>query len=235
MQASRGLSPLAEEALNTARSKRSRMPAHPWSAEDEKKLKAMYPDHPATSIAAEMGRTYANVLAKARRMGLRKSPEFLASDLAKRLTGGQGKATRFQKGHKPWNTGVKGLNFGDGATRFKPGVKPHTWLPVGSERVRSDGYLQRKMTDTGYPPRDWVCVHTLLWIEHNGPIPDKHLVVFRDGNKTNLSIENLELVTRKEMMKRNTIQRFPPELKATIRTMGKLKRLIQEQQHEEQN
>jgi hypothetical protein len=35
------------------------------------------------------------------------------------------------------------------------------------------------------------------------------------------------LITRRELMSRNTIQRFPPELKQTIHLLGKLKRTIE--------
>ncbi|MEG7227362.1 HNH endonuclease signature motif containing protein, partial [Pseudomonas aeruginosa] len=103
------------------------------------------------------------------------------------------------------------------ATRFKKGQKPHTWLPVGSTRISADGYLQRKISDTGYPPRDWKGIHILLWEEHFGPIPTGHCVCFKDNNKQNVVIDNLELITRAERMRRNSIHRYPPELKSAIR------------------
>ena len=116
-------------------------------------------------------------------------------------------------------------------TQFKKGQKPHTWLPVGSTRVSADGYLQRKISDTGYP-RDWKSIHILLWEEHVGPIPTGHCVCFKDNNKQNVVIDNLELITRAERMRRNSIHRYPPELKSAIRVISKLKRTIQEVEHE---
>ena len=106
-----------------------------------------------------------------------------------------------------------------------------TWLPVGSTRVSADGYLQRKISDTGYP-RDWKSIHILLWEEHVGPIPTGHCVCFKDNNKQNVVIDNLELITRAERMRRNSIHRYPPELKSAIRVISKLKRTIQEVEHE---
>ncbi|EPV8693090.1 HNH endonuclease signature motif containing protein, partial [Pseudomonas aeruginosa] len=105
----------------------------------------------------------------------------------------------------------------------------------GSTRVSADGYLQRKISDTGYPPRDWKGIHILLWEEHFGPIPAGHCVCFKDNNKQNVVIDNLELITRAERMRRNSIHRYPPELKSAIRVISKLKRTIQEVEHEEQD
>ncbi|EHF11135.1 MULTISPECIES: HNH endonuclease signature motif containing protein [Pseudomonas] len=85
------------------------------------------------------------------------------------------------------------------------------------------------------PPRDWKGIHILLWEEHFGPIPTGHCVCFKDNNKQNVVIDNLELITRAERMRRNSIHRYPPELKSAIRVISKLKRTIQEVEHEEQD
>jgi hypothetical protein len=79
-------------------------------------------------------------------------------------------------------------------------------------------------------------VHILLWQEHNGQVPAGHCVCFVDGNKQHVALDNLELITRAERMRRNTIHRYPPELKDAIRTVAKLKRTIKEiERDEEQN
>lgn len=91
--------------------------------------------------------------------------------------------------------------------------------------------------DLGYrlSPRDWKSIHILLWEEHVGPIPTGHCVCFKDNNKQNVVIDNLELITRAERMRRNSIHRYPPELKSAIRVISKLKRTIQEVEHEKQD
>ncbi len=106
----------------------------------------------------------------------------------------------FRKGQTPWN---KGRHFDSGGrsaeTRFKPGQKPHTWVPVGSTRVTKDGLLQRKVTDTGCTPRDWKSEHLLVWEKHHRrPVPKGHIVRFRDGDRRNFAPENLVLVSRRE-------------------------------------
>jgi hypothetical protein len=62
--------------------------------------------------------------------------------------------------------------------------------------MTKEGYLQRKVSDTGNTVRDYVEVHRLLWEERHGPIPGSHVVIFRDGDRTNIVIENLMLVSR---------------------------------------
>ncbi|MEW3858037.1 HNH endonuclease signature motif containing protein [Pseudomonas aeruginosa] len=205
------LSTLAYEALVRARRKFSnreeRCIRETWTAEQELVLLRLYPDMPNEVMAARLNKTLQQICSKAYRLGLKKSPEFS------------------KKIRQDWGS----------ATRFKKGQKPHTWLPVGSTRISADGYLQRKISDTGYPPRDWKGIHILLWEEHFGPIPTGHCVCFKDNNKQNVVIDNLELITRAERMRRNSIHRYPPELKSAIRVISKLKRTIQEVEHEEQD
>jgi hypothetical protein len=118
-------------------------------------------------------------------------------------------------------------------TQFKAGRKPQTWKPIGSTRISKEGYLQSKVSDTGYPPRDWVGVHILAWQGAHGPIPAGYIVAFKNGKKDNTSVENLELLSRRELMLRNTIHNYPPELADVIRVNGALRRKIRSI-HEEQ-
>ncbi|WKE65039.1 HNH endonuclease signature motif containing protein [Gallaecimonas kandeliae] len=140
-----------------------------------------------------------------------------------------GRTGCFEKGNSPHNAGVKGWQAGgrSAETRFKKGDQPSNWAPIGSERL-CDGYLQRKMTDTGYPPADWVEVHRLLWEEHHGPIPDKHVVTFKDGDKANITLDNLELISRAEHAMRNKMGfgSYPEELKPAVATLVKVKAAI---------
>ncbi len=200
-------------------------------------LIARYPDEPTQGLADELGLQLHQLYAKARRLGLSKSEAFYQSDLSCRLNGTQGAARRFTKGLVPWNKGLKGLpSLGRMAnTQFKTGNRPENWLPIGSLRTTPDGYQQKKITDTGYPPVDWKAVHVLIWEEHHGPVPINQCVCFKDGNKSHIVLENLELITRAERMRRNTIHRYPEELKSVIRAVSKLKRTIQEAEHEKQD
>ncbi len=147
------LSNIAYEALVRARRKFSnreeRCIRETWTAEQELVLLRLHPDMPNEVLAARLNKTLQQICSKAYRLGLKKSPEF-----SKKIRQDWGSATRFKKGNTPWNCGMKGLpaRGRSSETQFKKGQKPHTWLPVGSTRVSADGYLQRKISDTGYPP-----------------------------------------------------------------------------------
>jgi hypothetical protein len=206
------------------------MNGRPWTESELKTLRAEYSDTPAKTIAEKLGRSLQAVYGQAKKFGLEKSPEFLSSPDAGRIQPGERRGTsgEFAKGHQPWNTGLKGWTAGGQAeqTRFRSGNRPHNWKPIGSERITHDGYVQRKMTDTGYPPRDWRGVHILMWEEHNGPVPQGHVVVFRNGDNRDFRLENLELITKAENMRRNTIHKLPKELADVCRIKGLVKRQI---------
>ncbi len=115
----------------------------------------------------------------------------------------------WQKGHEPWNKGRKGVSYeGMKATQYKKGSKAHNWVPIGSERITKDGYIQVKVQD-GQLQKNWKGKHILVWEEHNGPVPPGHAVIFGDGNIRNFSPGNLLLVSRKQLARlnqRNLIQ-----------------------------
>lgn len=74
---------------------------------------------------------------------------------------------------------------------------------------------------------NWEFLHTALWRQHHGAIPRGHAVVFRNGDKTDIRIDNLELVTRTELMRRNSYHtNYPPEIRQCIQLRGALNRKI---------
>lgn len=103
--------------------------------------------------------------------------------------------TQFKKGMTPWNKGMKGIHIGGKQTQFKKGQKGWNYKPVGSERINTDGYVEIKVADPG----KWKGKHILLWEEANGPIPKGHVVIFADGDKSNVVLDNLLLVSRREL------------------------------------
>lgn len=138
---------------------------------------------------------------------------------------------QFVKGFTPWNKGLKGFvnnHPNIKKNQFKKGNIPKSYKPIGSKRIAKDGYTYIKIADTRIKKNDWKLEHILLWEKHNGKVPANHVVFFKDGNKENLKIENLELLSRSELMSRNTIHRYPPELKEVIRLNNKLRRAINE-------
>jgi hypothetical protein len=72
----------------------------------------------------------------------------------------------------------------------------------------------------------WLPLHQHTWQQHNGEQPNGMCVAFKDRDTMNCNISNLELITRKENMLRNSVQRFPEEIRKTIHTIGILNRKL---------
>ena len=208
------------------------MNGHPWDEGLDKLLTVLYQNTPMPKLVSILGRTERAIYSRANLLGIKRSQAFLEGEHGGRLRGDEGKETRFAKGHKTWNAGMKGWTAGgrSAETRFKPGTLNGTAAervkPVGHERTTKDGILQRKIRADGPLHRRWKAVHTILWEEHNGPVPAGHLVVFRDRNRNNMQLDNLELITRAQNCQRNTIHRYSAELKGIIRLQKKLERAI---------
>lgn len=228
---------IADEAV--AGAMRHASPRAHWSKAQTNLLIEHYPDTPMKRLTELLGRDKNSIYYKAHSLGLKRSAAYLASEHACRLRRGDnpGAAHRFSKGQTPWNAGIKGWKAGGNSvkTQFKEGQNPHNWNPIGHERLTKDGYLQRKMTDTKCTRKDYRFVHHMLWEAVNGPVPPGHALAFKDGNKANITIDNLELLTRAELCRRNSIHRYPPELKDLIRLQKKLERTIRKRDDEKQN
>lgn len=85
------------------------------------------------------------------------------------------------------------------ATQFKSGNLPHNTKPIGYERLSRDGYIEVKVKMRPSNPKcndNFVPKHKLVWEAANGPVPEGCIVVFKDGNKQNVSLENLACITR---------------------------------------
>lgn len=102
-----------------------------------------------------------------------------------------GVKTTFKKGIKPQNAIQKGQHLSP-QTQFKKGDKPLNYKPVGTERIDiKDGYVLVKVAD----PNVWKAKHRMIWEEAYGPIPPKHRLIFLDGNRLNISLDNLRLTS----------------------------------------
>lgn len=102
--------------------------------------------------------------------------------------------TQFKKGITPWNKGQKGTG-GWEPTQFKKGHQPVNYKPVGTERINVYGYVEIKISD----PNKWKAKHVSIWEEANGHVPNGHVIIFADGNKQNITLNNLLLISRKEL------------------------------------
>lgn len=217
-------------------SKGINQPKADWNEERLEMLRSFYADFKTEDVAFMLGLRVGQVYAKAKQMGLAKSAKFLASPAACQLRRGDniGAEHRFQKGHTSWNKGTKGLagvQEACRATQFRPGQSPANTLPIGSTKLDKSHVLLQKVTnDPGNNSKRWRAVHELVWIRANGPLPPKHIVVFKPGMKTNvleeITIDKVECISLAENMKRNTRHNLPPELNEVIQLRAVLTRHI---------
>ena len=200
-----------------------------WNSERLDKLKKLYPNHTNEEIAQILGTTYSAVNGIAFKLRLFKSKEFKFQCASKRF---------FHKTHRTVG-GVKNLISPrpgqteymseeqlakTKATRFKKGHIPKNHKPVGYERITRDGYIEVKTAE----PNVFELKHRLVWIEHNGEIPPGYNIQFKDGNRQNVSIENLYMISRSEQLKKENslYARYPEDVQYLIKLKGALNRQI---------
>jgi hypothetical protein len=181
-----------------------------------------YPQMKTAEIAKIIGVSESSIYNIAFKYGFKKSPEYLR-EVHGSVIKEAGKKYRYTKGQEPWNKGIKGRNNAPEHTLFKNGHIPANYKPVGWTRIDSEGYHWTKVKEG---LNGWVMTHRLAWEIENGPIPKGKFLRFIDGNKGNWDIENLMLVDRENNMRLNTIHRYPEELKSTMKTISKLKKII---------
>lgn len=134
-----------------------------------------------------------------------------------------GRSGQFEKGNVPHpNAGTKTAN----RTSFRDGNKPHNQLPVGSERVNVEGYIEVKTAE----PRTWSLKHRVVWERFNGPIDSDINIRFLDNNPKNCNISNLEAVSNRLNMQlnRSGYGKLPAEIKPIAKTIAEIECLVHE-------
>ena len=190
------------------------------------KIQRWYPDKPTQWIADRIGRSLESTYRAAYKLGLKKSEAYMQGELTRqgqklKVVGIKG---RFKKGHAPANKGKKlpaHVVEAIRPTMFKKGQKAVNEKWDGYERVNIEGYIEVRVAKNKY-----VYKHRLVWKQAGREVPKGYVVSFKDGNRLNCELDNLVLITRREIMERNTIHRLPEDLKKTIKTLTKLKKHI---------
>ena len=113
----------------------------------------------------------------------------------------------FRKGDIPWNKGkhipVKGRAK---ETIFKKGHVPYNNLDVGTVQVDAEGYRVIKIKNGGNRSQAWKFYHRYLWEQKHGEIPKSHCLIFLNKDKSDLSPENIALISRSELLKLNRLK-----------------------------
>lgn len=217
----------------------------PWTGREIARLRELYPTTPAPALERAFGRKIGKIHAAARRYGIAKNPEFVRAHCRIQKGAHIGAEHCYPKGHVPANKGLRRPGYAPGRmaeTQFKKGQRSQTWHAVGSIIPDGHGFLRIKIRERrpgdapGWNPQIWPALHHQVWIEHHGPIPPHHAVVFKDGDRRNCTIGNLECIQRAELARRNAMwNRFPPELTEAIMLNAALKRKLRRLYGTEQN
>lgn len=200
-----------------------------WTKAEDDFMRENYPHESNSLICERLNRPLRSVYSRAKILSLKKTPEFMKDQwqmLAKNLQE-SGKSHRYCKGNVPVNKGKKMLESVYKRvqhTFFREGNIPANYKPVGYERINKDRYIEVKITE----PNVFQAKHRIVWEETFGSIPAGHNVQFRDGNRQNLSPDNLYLISRSEQLKKENSMyaRYPKEIQLAIQAKGALQRQI---------
>ena len=136
-----------------------------------------------------------------------------------------GRTGRFEKGITAHNKGKKmspEVYEKAKKTMFQKGHVPKNYKPVGSERIDTkDGYVLIKVKD----PNVWRLKHRVIWENAHGKIPKGCVILFRDGNKQNITLDNLIMVKKgvNAALNNSGLVKYTGELKETAIRLAELK------------
>jgi len=145
------------------------------------------------------------------------------------------KYSHFKKGVPASNKGLKQSQYMSTAAIEKVS---HTWFKVGKNphNTKSDGEITMRLDKTKkryqfirVSEANWIPLHRHNWMQVHGAIPKALKLAFKDGDTLNCSIDNLELVTAAELMKRNSFHNYPKPLALMVQLRGALNRQINKQ------
>lgn len=204
----------------------------PFTDAQKQQIKDEYLQKPVKRLADELNTTYGRIMRFLKRNDL---------NIPKEIIEKRKKDSQKKKGHTPHNKGKKQCEYMSAdaieranRTNFKKGHIPHNSNPQGngaivSRKDSSGKYYKFIRVKKGV----WELYHRYLWEQKNGKIPEKHLVVFKDGNTENVTIENLELISMIANMYRNSFVKYPKELIPSLELRKKIEHKLNKLQNGE--
>lgn len=170
-----------------------------WTKEEDDFLRQHYGMMTAKELAAALNHPFSSTQSHILELGLKKDPAFYADPKRSgRLYSGSPKA-------------YSGKNRS----------------PAGAERIDAFGYVMVRVDHTEDRQRNWVPKHHLVWQQHTGALPPEgHVLIFKDGNKRNFDVSNLELISRGEHCFRNSFYKLPENLQLLLRLKGTITRRL---------
>jgi hypothetical protein len=185
-----------------------------WKEDEIERFRELYPNTSNIELSEIFNCELKRIYNLASRIKVKKSDEyliehvFLFSDVEKSV------ASRFQKGHKAWNAGKKGIHMAP-QTEFKKGHQPYNLKYDGYESKR-DRYWYIRINGK------FVLKHRYIWEQKFGKISEGMILKFIDGNSDNIKIENLVLTSKKDHAIQNSIHNYPKEIIEIIKLTKKI-------------
>ncbi|QQV90551.1 HNH endonuclease [Polaribacter phage Freya_1] len=194
-----------------------------FTKDQEDKIKDEFLLKPVKRLADEVGCTYGRIMRFLKKNDL---------EIPRELIEKRKLESRKKKGDVAYNKGLKQPEYMSKEsiektkkTRFKKGQLPKNTLKVGSERLTKDGYIELKIAD----PNKWILKQRYIYeTYHKVKLKKGEIVVFIDGNNRNFTPVNLEKITKSENMNRNSIHRYPKEVKQNIILLAKVRKTLRE-------
>jgi len=208
-----------KQKANTLKIKRSVNLKHTYTQADDEYIINNYANTRSELMANHIGVSLISIYNRAHNLGLKKSKEFIIAESKRVGVSDAAKKHWFKKGQKAHNKGQKmtpELYAKCAPTMFKKGNKPHNTRADGEISIRG-GYQYIRVEES-----KWVLLQRYNWEKHYGKIPKGHNIIFKDNNQLNCELSNLELVSNEELMRRNSIQNYSPELVTAMQNLGRL-------------
>lgn len=202
-----------------------------WTTAMDEALRLLYPTNTSQHVADIMGLSIGTVNSRAYYIGLKKDPEHLnlvQQGVIQNLHNGA--THRFKKGHVSHNKGRKmapDTRMKIERTFFSKGQKPHNTKWDGYERLNAYGYVEVRVAE-----RKFIGKHRLIWEQQHGAVPDGHVIIFGDGDRTNFAIENLLCVSRGDLAILNKHKKYGSEIAQSVLLLSKIKQIINKQKIE---
>lgn len=192
----------------------------PFTREQEKYIKREYLNKSVKQLANDVNCSFGRIMRFLKKNDL----EIPRSVIEKRI-----QDSRRKKGDVAFNKGKKQIEFMSKeaiektkATRFKKGHIPHnTKGGNGTISIRQDSsgrFYKHIRVEKGV----WELYHRFLWEQERGAIPNDMIVAFKDQDSLNVTIENLELISKEENMYRNSKMNYPKEIIPSMVLVNKL-------------
>lgn len=106
-------------------------------------------------------------------------------------------------------------------TRVFVGRSREAVSAIGASRVTAEGYILIKVGKN-----DWRLKQRIVWEKAHGAIPKGMYVCFKDNNTENCDIDNLHLVSSRDLLRKNSMHNLPEDLRSLIHMKGSLQLMI---------